>query len=253
MTTAMPQRVLLIGATGGVGRLAVAAAARHGLQVRALARDVGRARKILPGVDVVQGDLEDRASLTAAVADVDAIVFTHGSDSDGRPGSAQRIDYGGVANTLNALKGRRPRIALMTSINVTRTDNGAYQGLLDWKRRSERLVRLSGAPCTIVRPSWFSPGAGKHLVIEQGDTGSGAVSREDVAEVLIRSLLTDEAMGKTFELYATAGEATTDWAGLFGTAIADTAGALDGAKDTENLPLDKEPDSVRRDMALLRA
>ena len=122
-----------------------------------------------------------------------------------------------------------------------------------WKRRSERLVRLSGAPYTIVRPSWFSPGAGKHLVIEQGDAGSGAVSREDVAEVLIRSLLTDEAAGKTFELYATAGEATSDWAGLFGTAIADTAGALDGAKDTENLPLDKEPDPVREDVALFRA
>jgi uncharacterized protein YbjT (DUF2867 family) len=129
----------------------------------------------------------------------------------------------------------------MTSINVTRRDNGAYQDLLDWKRRSERLVRLSGARYTIIRPSWFNPGAGAQLVIEQGDTGSGAVSREQVGEVLIRSLLTDAAVGKTFELYATAGGATTDWKGLFDTAISDTAGALDGAKDPDNLPLEKEP------------
>ncbi|WP_211881239.1 SDR family oxidoreductase [Pseudarthrobacter albicanus] len=253
MTTATPQRVLLIGATGGTGRLAAAAAARHGLKVRALARNPQRARTILPDVEIVQGDLEDPASLTAAVQDVDAILFTHGSDSDGRPGSAQRIDYGGVANTLNALNGRRPRIALMTSINVTRSDNGAYQDLLDWKRRSERLVRLSGAPYTIVRPSWFNPGAGKHLVIKQGDTGSGAVRREDVAEVLIRSLLTDEAAGKTFELYATAGTPTSDWAGLFDTAVPDADGALDGAKDTGNLPLEKEPAPVREDVARFRA
>lgn len=106
MSTAKPHRVLVIGATGGIGRLAVAAAARHGLQVRAFARDLERARKLLPGVDVVQGDLEDPASLTAAVQDVDAIVFTHGSDSDGRSDAFERIDYGGVANTLEALNGR---------------------------------------------------------------------------------------------------------------------------------------------------
>jgi uncharacterized protein YbjT (DUF2867 family) len=160
MTNALPGRVLFIGATGGIGRLAVAAAVRHGLQVRAFARNPERARKILPGVDIAKGDLEDPAALAAAVEDVEAIVFTHGSDSDGRSDSASRIDYGGVANTLHALNGRRPRIALMTSISVTRRDNGAYQDLLDWKRRSERLVRLSGARYTIVRPSWFDPGAG---------------------------------------------------------------------------------------------
>ncbi|MCU1533020.1 MAG: NAD-dependent epimerase/dehydratase [Arthrobacter sp.] len=253
MTTAMPQRVLLIGATGGTGRLAAAAAVRHGLEVRALARNPQRARTSLPGVEIVRGDLEDPASLTAAVQDVDAILFTHGSDSDGRSDSARRIDYGGVANTLRALDGRRPRIALMTSINVTRSDNGAYQDLLDWKRRSERLVRLSGAPYTIIRPSWFDPGAGKRLVIEQGDTGSGAVSREQVAETLIRSLLTDEAVGKTFELYATAGAVTTDWTGLFDTAVPDAAGALDGARDTGNLPLEKEPAPVREDLVKFRA
>lgn len=177
MTPTTPRNVLIIGATGGIGRLAVAAASRHGLQVRAFARDAVRAGKLLPGIEIVQGDLEDPASLSAAVKDVDAIVFTHGSDGDGRSGSYQRIDYGGVANTLRALDGRLPRIALMTSINVTGR-GGPYGELLDWKRRSERLVRHSGAPYTVVRPSWFSSSAGSQLVIEQGDAGSGSVSRE---------------------------------------------------------------------------
>jgi uncharacterized protein YbjT (DUF2867 family) len=253
MTTAKPHRVLVIGATGSIGRLAVATAARHGLQVRAFARDPERARKLLPGVEVFQGDLEDPASLAAAVRDVDAIVFTHGSDSDGRPDAFKRIDYGAVASTLEALNGRRPRLALMTSINVTRRDNGAYKELLDWKRRSERLVRLSGAAYTIVRPSWFSSGAGSRLLIEQGDAGSGAVSREQVAEVLIRSLLADTAVGKTFELYATDGPEPGDWEALFSAAVPDAAGALDGARDADNLPLDQEPEVVREDVARFRA
>jgi uncharacterized protein YbjT (DUF2867 family) len=96
------------------------------------------------------------------VQEVDAIVFTHGLDSDGRSDSFRRVDYGGVANTLRALNGWRPRIALMTSTNVTRR-GGPYGELLDWKRRSERLMRISGAPYTIVRPSWFDPSAGEHL------------------------------------------------------------------------------------------
>jgi uncharacterized protein YbjT (DUF2867 family) len=249
MTPTTPSNVLIIGATGGIGRLAVAAASRHGLRVRALARDAVRAWKLLPGIEIVRGDLEDPASLSAAVRDVDAIVFTHGSDGDGRPGSYQRIDYGGVANTLRALDGRLPRIALMTSINVTRR-GGPYGELLDWKRRSERLVRRSGAPYTVVRPSWFSSSAGNRILIEQGDAGSGSVSREQVAEVLIRSLLADTAAGKTFELYATSGQETTDWIGLFGTAVPDAVGALDGVRDTNNLPLEEEPAPVREDLGL---
>jgi uncharacterized protein YbjT (DUF2867 family) len=110
MSPTKPNRVLVIGATGGVGRLAVASAGRHGLQVRAFARNLDRARKILPGGDIVQGDLDDPATLAWAVQDVDAIVFAHGSDSDGRPDSYRRIDYGGVANTLRALNGCPPQL-----------------------------------------------------------------------------------------------------------------------------------------------
>jgi uncharacterized protein YbjT (DUF2867 family) len=131
MTDIPPSKVLVVGATGSIGRFVVSAAARHGLDVRALARDVDRARRLLPDADLVPGDLTDLDSLTAAVHDVDAVVFTHGSAG----GAHESVDYGGVAGVLRALGDRRARIALMTSINVTRTDAGAYQDLMDWKLR----------------------------------------------------------------------------------------------------------------------
>jgi uncharacterized protein YbjT (DUF2867 family) len=253
MTDARPMLVLVVGSTGQTGRRVVAAATRHALHLRALARDVERAWTILPDVDIVQSDLEKPDTLVAAVQDVDAIVFAHGADSGGGSGSFERVDYGGVANTLRALGGRPVRIALMTSINVTRRDS-AYRELLDWKRRSERLVRASGCPYTIVRPGWFdmTRRGDQRLVPEQGDTGSGAVGRDQVAEVLIRSLLTDAAQGKTFELFATTGEAPADWNGLFASAAPDPPNALDGVKDPDNLPLDTEPASVRRDIEQIR-
>jgi uncharacterized protein YbjT (DUF2867 family) len=251
MSTARLHTVLVVGATGSIGRRVVAAASRHGLQVRALARDVDRARTLLPDVEVVSGGLEDPDNLTPAVRDVDGIVFTHGSGS----GAYEQVDYGGVASVLRALGGRRARIVLMTSINVTRGDAGAYQGLMDWKRRSERLVRASGLPYTVVRPGWFDmtgPGDDR-LVLAQGDRGSGAVSREQVAEVLVQSLLSETAASRTFELFAVQGEPPSDWSQLFATTAADRPGSLDGAADPAGPLLGDEPARVRRDVEALTA
>ena len=83
-------------------------------------------------------------------------MFTRGSDGDGKAAS-ERVDYGGVRNVLAALQGRLARVALMTTIGVTNRTS-AYNRATeahDWKRRAERLVRVSGLPYTIVRPGWF--------------------------------------------------------------------------------------------------
>jgi uncharacterized protein YbjT (DUF2867 family) len=137
----------------------------------------------------------------------------------------------------------------MTSINVTRPDNGGYQGLLDWKRRSERLLRASKLPYTIVRPGWFQPRRdGDGLLLRQGDTGSGSVSREQTADVLVRSLVSDAAVGKTFELFAVEGSTPADWDTLFATTDPDTPGSLDAVHDRATLPLDREPRLVTGDI-----
>ena len=238
--------VLVVGATGQTGRVVVATALEHGLRVRALARDPNRGRRLLPGAVVVEGDLTDAATLGDAVDGVDAVIFTHGAT--GGRGAYERVDYGGVANVLRALGDRRPRIALMTTINITTTASGPYADLMSWKRRSERLVRASGAPYTIVRPGWLDTGSptDQQLVLAQGDTGTGSVSRSQVADVLIRSLLCQEAVGRTFELFATTGNPPQDWPALFVSTTADEPGDLNGAHDLSTLPVEDEPPAVRR-------
>jgi uncharacterized protein YbjT (DUF2867 family) len=155
-------------------------------------------------------------SLTSAVAGVDAIVFTHGSDGGGKAGS-ERIDYGGVRNVLAALGGRSVRIALMTAIGVTNRE-GDYNRQTeahDWKRRGERLVRASGLPYTIVRPGWFDynkPDEHRLVLLQgdrrhAGDSSDGVIARRQVAEVLVASLTSDGALRRSFELVATKGPA----------------------------------------------
>jgi hypothetical protein len=56
------------------------------------------------------------------------------------------------------------------------------------------------------------------------------IGRDQVAEVLlVRSILTDAASGRTFELFAEAGAPPTDWDRLFAGVTPDAVGALDDA------------------------
>lgn len=255
--TARPTAVLVVGATGSIGRLAVEEAIRHGYATRALARDPEKAGRLLPETEVIAGDVTRPETLSHAVDGVDAVVFTLGSDGAGKVG-AESVDYGGVRNVLNALGSRTARIALMTSIGVTNRA-GAYNRSTeahDWKRRSERLVRASGMPYTIVRPGWFDyNGPDEHrLVLLQGDTrqagdpSDGVIARRQIAEVLVRSLGSDQALRKTFELVATTGQASEDFDAVFAPLEKDMRGALDGVHDVANMPLDDEPQRVRDDL-----
>jgi uncharacterized protein YbjT (DUF2867 family) len=99
-------------------------------------------------------------------------VFILGSGGAGNVG-AQTVDCRGVCNVLIALGAQPAWIALMTSSGVTNR-TGAFKHATkahDWKHRSERLVRASGQPYTIVRPRWFDYNKPDELrlILLQGD------------------------------------------------------------------------------------
>lgn len=255
-----PGTILVVGATGSIGRHVVAQALHAGYTVRALVRDPARARALPPEAEQVVGDLNRPDTLQAAVAGIDAVIFTHGASGDGDP---ETVDYAGVRNILAVLGPHQARIALMTAIGVT-DRLGAYNRATrahDWKRRSERLVRASGLPYTIVRPGWFDyNSAGQHrLVLLQGDTrhegtpADGVVARQQIAEALVRSLSSPAALRKTFELVAEAGAAPDTLAPLFAALDADPVDTLDGVRDQSNMPLAAEPQHVRDDLEAVRS
>ena len=229
-----PATVLIVGATGSIGRLAVAEALRQGYTVRALVREPKRAARLLPeNVDLVIGDLTHPGTLGPAVEGVDAIVFTHGTTTSER--DVRDNDYAGVANVLRALGGRRVHVALMTAIGTTRPGVAYAQ----WKLRSERLIRASGNPFTIVRPGWFDynqPDERK-IVMLQGDRrqagtpADGVIARDQIARVLIDSLHIEAANHKTLELVAVHGPEQEDLTAIFTSLTPDSAESLDAAED----------------------
>ncbi|RKR75910.1 uncharacterized protein YbjT (DUF2867 family) [Frondihabitans australicus] len=246
--------VLVVGSTGSVGRHVVAEAVRQGHTTRALVRDSARASRLDPGASLVVGDLTRASTLVAAVQGIDAVVFTQGA-SYGDAAGAEKVDYGAVANVLEALDGRPVRIALMTSIGVT------VRGKThDWKRRSERLVRASGNDYTIVRPGWFDYNDADQLKITllQGDTrragnsSDGVIARAQIARVLVDSLTSEAADRFTFELVAERGPEQANLELVFGSLAKDAADSVDGVLDQVNMPREDEPDRVRRDLDEVR-
>ena len=260
--SAAPLTVLVVGATGSIGRLVVDEAIRQGHKVRVLVRDLRRASKLPAGAQRVVGDLTLPDTLAAAVDGIDAIVFTHGADGGGKAG-AEHVSYGGVRNVVAALRGRKVRVALMTAIGVTNRTGSYNRGTEahDWKRRGERLLRTSGLPYTIVRPGWFDYNdADQHLLVllqgdtrQAGDPSDGVVARAQIAQVLVRSLASPSATRKTFELVAERGPATEDFDALFAALEADISEELDAVRDTPNMPLPQEPERVREDLRRLVA
>ncbi|MEE1296009.1 MAG: SDR family oxidoreductase [Bifidobacterium sp.] len=251
-----PTHVLFIGGTGSVGQYAVEEARRQGYAARVFTRDPSRAH-FAPDVEVVKGDVTDFESMRHAVDGIDGIVFTQGVH--GGPKVTEAVDYGGVCLALEALDGRPLRLVLMTAIGVTNMDGEYNQATQahDWKRRAERLVRASGDPYTIVRPGWFDMNATDehHLVFEQGDrkrsgtAADGAVSRAQIAQVLVDALGDESAERKTLELVATKGDAQTDAqiAAMFAELKPDTG--LDGVEDEDNFPMASQPQRVKEDLA----
>lgn len=243
--------VLVIGASGSIGRLVVTESVRTGCATTVLVRDPEQAAMFPKGTRVVVGDPSRAENLEDALTGVNGIVFTQGTYSSE---DAELANYAPVRAVLDTL--RRPaRIALMTALGVTKPSVGH-----DWKRRSERLVRASGLPYTIVRPGWFD----RHepdehaLVLLQGDRrwagdpSDGVISRRQIAEVLVASLTVPAARGKTFELVATMGEAQADLDPVLAELQPDAVAALDGPLDRDTLPLADEPQSVLAELEAVR-
>jgi uncharacterized protein YbjT (DUF2867 family) len=255
----MTSTILVIGATGGVGRRVVRRAVAAGLRTRALVRSAGRGARLLPvETELVVGRATRRADVVGALAGVDGVILTHGSH--GATGEAEAVDYGIVRVVVESVLelGRPVRITLTSALGVTVHDSehDRATGLATWKRRSERLLRSSGLPYTIVRPGWFDYEAqDEHrLVVRQGGAraggspSDGAISRDQLARVLLASLSSPAAHGRTFELVAERGAEQACLEPLFEGLRPDVAGEVDGVLDPGTLPLCAEPARVLEDL-----
>lgn len=215
---------LVAGATGGVGQQVVSKLLRRHDHVRALVRDVHKARALLgENLELFEGDARRIDSCHEAVRGARVVICALGARPGTEHNTPEEVDYEGVNNlVMAAASAGVERFVLVSSLAVTKPDHplNQYGRILDWKLKGEDALRASGIPYTIVRPGGLTdtPAGESALQFDQGDRISGRVCRADVAEVVLQSLGHEQARNCTFEIINVQGDAPSssgDWNALF--------------------------------------
>jgi putative NADH-flavin reductase len=189
-------KVLVVGATGGLGRDVVNQSLSRGHQTAALARDPSRAT--LPqAAQIVKGDVLDRSSVRSAVAGQDAVICALGTPS---PRQASTLLARGSENLVDAMtEARVRRLACVTLLGLgsSRANCSLFYRevilrmlapMVSDKEAQEQAVRGSDLDWVLVRPPRFVAGRprGAVKVIAEGEPGRlGRVVRADLARFLV--------------------------------------------------------------------
>jgi len=151
--TVAPQRIVVLGGSGFVGRALCArlAAAGHDLVVPTRSRERARHLILLPTVDVVETDIHDPARLGALVRGADAVVNLVGILNPSGRDSFERAHQGLARGVVAACRaGGVPRLLHMSALNADPAGPSAY---LKSKGEAEAIVAASPLAWTVFRPS----------------------------------------------------------------------------------------------------
>ena len=193
--------VIVFGATGTIGALAVRDMLAAGHKVTAFARNPGKLGLSDPNLRRVAGDARDPDAVRAAMAGHDAAVITLGAGMS----RTSRIRSHGTLTIIRAMQETGVRRLICQS---TLGAHDSWSNLnFFWKRimfgallrpvfhdheRQEDMVRASGLDWTIVRPSAFADGPATGAFKEDVRPGDRALSlkiaRADIAAFLTRQL-----------------------------------------------------------------
>jgi len=201
--------ILVAGGSGRLGTLVVRRLAARGLGVRVLTRDRRRAAHLDDRrVEVIEGDVRDRDSLSAATAGVSTVVSAiHGFGDIGHVSPAS-VDRDGNRNLIDAAAAARAGIVLMSIVGASAQHP---VDLFRMKHAAEAHLRSSGAPWTIVRATAFAEfwlelldrtarGSGRPVIFGRGANPINFVSVCDVAALVERAVVDPSTRGATFEI-----------------------------------------------------
>ena len=186
------ERILVVGATGGVGQLVVAQLLQKGYAVRVLVRGAEKAQRLFgERVEIAIGNLLQPNSLPPALEKITAVICSTGSTAfpsarwefelpDGLSVLARwqawfklytnetyrrqvaknapfQVDGEGVSNLVKAIPATLKRLVLVSSCGVSRREQFPFKvlngfGVLDAKLQAETAVISAAVPYTIVRP-----------------------------------------------------------------------------------------------------
>lgn len=203
-------KLLVIGATRGIGRSLVEQALDDGHLVRALVRNPGQLPVRHERLDLVKGDIRDKAAVRQAVADQQAVCITIGINPTRKPVS---VFSAGTKNVIDAMTDSVSGfLVCVTGIGAgdSKHHGGFFydkifnplllKSIYADKDRQEALVRKSKLEWVIVRPGFLTNGprtATYRVLTELEGITAGKISRADVAHFILSELKSKQYRLKT--------------------------------------------------------
>ena len=190
-------KIIVFGATGGVGRLVVKQALEEGFDVTAFVRTPDKLKATGDRLTVVQGDAFHVEQVAAAIAGHDAVVSCLGSNQ----GMKKSDDLRTMAKNIVAGMQQHgvKRIVYTASAGINdelpgiggKVMMGVLKQVLIDHRAAVNAIEEAGVDYTIVRPMGLTNDSfsGKYREAETGVPGkSRTIPRADVAHFILKAL-----------------------------------------------------------------
>ncbi|GAA1405353.1 SDR family oxidoreductase [Catellatospora coxensis] len=194
--------IVISGATGQLGRLVVAALLDRGVpaeQIVAGARDESRLADLAArGVRVARFDYDDPASLPAGLTEGDTLLLVSGSEVGRRVAQHQAVIAAATAAGV-------ARLAYTSVLNAADSPLPVAPDHV----ATERAIRASGLPFTLLRNGWYTENYAPALVQARaagvvlssaGDGRVASATRADYAAATAAALTGDGHEGAVYEL-----------------------------------------------------
>jgi putative NADH-flavin reductase len=193
-------RIVVLGASGGVGRVVVEEALKRRHEVTALARSPKKLADLATRIRIVQGDALDARAIEQAVTGQDVAIYALGAGNVRR--TTLFSDSTRVLLTAMTQQGVR-RLICVTGVGAGETKgHGGFlydrilyplftRGIYADKNKQESLIRESHTDWTIVRPAPFrkdKPPGPLRAVTDVRNITLRKISRLEVAQFLVDEL-----------------------------------------------------------------
>jgi uncharacterized protein YbjT (DUF2867 family) len=200
--------LLIVGATGTLGRQIARCALDRGLKVKCLVRNPKKATFLKEwGAELVVGNLVKPETLDAALEGVDAVIDA----ATARANDSLRIrdvDWYGKVALIQAIE--KAGIKRFIFFSIMHADRYPHVPLMDIKYRTEQFIQKTDLDYTILRPCGFLQGLiGQYAIpiLEKQTiwiTGEASpiayMDTQDVAKFAINALDNEQTFRKTFAI-----------------------------------------------------
>lgn len=189
------KKVSILGATGLVAKETIKAFDRAGFQLKLFSRSIEKDK--YPNHQTVRGDVFNEKDLHLALKDCDAVHIS----------LAQLDEFSAVEKIVKSAKENNIQLISYVSGATVSEENSHKLSFVGAKYRSEQLLKASGIPYIILKPTWFMESLslmiqnGKANVMGKQPLKLRWIASKDFGQLVVNAYQNPDSYNQEFSTY----------------------------------------------------